>query len=83
MRVDRSVIVKDGIKREIAFPFELCLSRDAARWLRDQLKQMDHDEATYGWVTIAHPVEMQGSPNSQPLRWEDTSSTENPPSTIR
>lgn len=68
---DRIVIAKNGIKREITFPFELCLSRDAARWLREQLRQIDCDESTYGWITIAHPVEMQGMPNTQPLRWTD------------
>jgi hypothetical protein len=67
----RILIAKGGKKREISFPFELCLSRAAARWLRDQLKQMDHDESPYGWITIAHPVDMQGQPNTQPSRWED------------
>jgi len=68
---DRIIIAKDGIKREIVFPFEICLSRDAARWLRDQLKQMDHDETSYGWITIAHPVDSQGKANSRPLRWDE------------
>ncbi len=76
---DRIVIAKNGIKREIAFPFELCLSREAAQWLRDQLKQMDHDEATYGWITIAHPVDMQGAVNCLPLRWDETTTVEHPP----
>ena len=68
---DRIVIAKDGIKREITFPFELCLDRETARWLREQLKQADHDEGGYGWITIAHPVDFQGSVNSQPMRWTD------------
>lgn len=78
MSADRIIIAKDGIKREITFPFEMCLSREAARWLREQLKQMDHDEATYGWITIGHPVDSQGKANTRPLRW--TEMGENPPS---
>mgnify|MGYP001595491290 CR=1 FL=1 len=80
---DRIVISKGGIKREITFPFELCLSRDAAAWLRKQLLQKDNDqESGYGWISIAHPIDMQGKPNTMPLRWEDTTSVENQPSGI-
>jgi hypothetical protein len=78
-RNDRIIIAKDAIKRELSFPFELCLSREAARWLRDQLKQADCEEWSYGWITVALPVDMQGTPSTQPLRWGDITSTENPP----
>jgi hypothetical protein len=82
MRNHRIVIAKGTIKREIEFPFELCLSREAARWLRDQLKQADIEEWNYGWITIAHPVDMQGKPSTQPLPWEDIVSTECPSSNM-
>jgi len=72
MQDDRIIIAKDGIKRELTFPFEICLSKAAAHWLRDQLKQMDHDEGCYGWITISSRCGSQGLANTPPLKWTDT-----------
>lgn len=65
------IIAKDGIKREIEGPFDLCLSREVARWLRDQLRQADHDEFHYGWVKVSEEPPYQGAVNSPPKPWRE------------
>lgn len=66
------IIEKDGVKREVKFPFDLCLSRNAAHWLIHQLKQMDHEESGIcGWITVAQPVFAERLANSKPKKWEE------------
>lgn len=62
------VISVDGVKREISPPFQMCLSRDMARALRAALRQADHDDFTYGWITVPAEPSADGGP---PLPWRD------------
>ena len=70
--MNRKIIIeKSGVKREIEFPFHICLSRESAQWLRDQLRQMCvDDDATYGWITIPNPAD-ERQLVSTPRPWVD------------
>lgn len=62
------IIMVDGVKREFSPPFEICVSSAIAKALRVALRQADHDEFTYGWITV--PAEADAVPGP-PLKWRD------------
>ncbi len=61
------IIQQNGIKREIAGPFRLCLSRDDARSLTRCIDSMAAS-GCYGWVDIC---DMPDGPLAEgvPLPW--------------
>lgn len=68
---NKITIAKDGVKRTLTLPLEICLSKDTARHIRDALKQADHDEFAYGWIKIAVEPPDQGQANTPPLDWNE------------
>lgn len=76
------LISQHGIKRELKTdrPFNLCLTRDEARMLCEQLASKCADNAAYGWVII-YPFQWVDGPNpsTSPLKWTDEGNV-NPPS---
>lgn len=65
------IIEKDGVKRELEAPFNLCIASDTIRDLQDQLSLILIDQerkgSGYGWVTI-YPKTRTIS-NTKPIPW--------------
>lgn len=58
---------KDGVKREIETPFEMCGSRQDLETLVHRLQDvLEGDRFSYGWVTI---YERQMTANATPRKW--------------
>lgn len=70
------MIAKAGIKRTLGFPFEICLTRDAARHLIDALSHASAEDFTCGWVSIASIHGTHARPDTEPMPWGDTLATD-------
>lgn len=75
---DRQLIISfDGVRRELAIPFQICGSEKALRHLQRALsaalEKQDGTRFHYGWVDITQLPEF-GPANKEPLSWRDDGS---------
>lgn len=72
---NKVIISHDDVKRELAFPFDLCLSRSALGHLSDTLRKTYNDwkeeGVTYGWVQVT-TLDAFAPPcvNTPPIPWK-------------
>ena len=68
---DKIIIAKDGVKRELTLPLDICLSRKMARHLLECLRQADHDDFQCGWITIFPDPPSQTRPETPTFSWKE------------
>lgn len=66
------VIESNYVKRELALPAQICVTRQTAHKIREAMEAFIGSDASYGWVTI-HDDEAQTRANSTPLSWSEGS----------
>jgi hypothetical protein len=67
----KRIIVKDGIKRELHSPFELCMSRKDMEMLLENLKEILRDDRfSYGWRQITE-LHTDHPGNTYVIQWDD------------
>jgi len=71
LREFRLVIEKDGVKRALSGPFRVCLSRETAERLIDQLVPALNRDASYGWLTVMPEIVDESPPDTPPREWTD------------
>lgn len=68
------VLEAEGVKRELAGPFNIAMSRADLDTLRTQLDRVaaewDAGGCRYGWAAI-YPKAQGPGPNSTPRRWSE------------
>lgn len=63
------IIQKNGVKRKVDFPCQMCVSLREAKIIVAALQRAIDDNVAYGWIDIA---EMEtGGADTQPLSWSD------------
>jgi hypothetical protein len=78
----RLIILKDGTKRELEFPFDICGSKEdlmlMIKQIEDEISIIDKQDLNhaYGWVKIllpfAAPIDQMGN-GKEPLSWHEES----------
>lgn len=67
--LSKMVIESEGVKREVALPAALCISKEVAYQIRDAMNQFIGSESSYGWVTVHRETVESAGPNTKPLPW--------------
>lgn len=65
------VFAKDGVKREIEGPFQMCCGINDLKELRRILDVQIERNYAYGWFDVVPPLEWQAPSNTQPKKWID------------
>ncbi len=64
------IIAKDGIKREIEGPFNICANKEDLKILTDSIERADIDY--YGWVVVCEMEDFAATANRKPLKWNES-----------
>lgn len=65
------VINSNGLKRQLNFPFEICLDQRSLKTLKDCLSLVDENTHNYGWITIYEKPIIHAVANQVPLPWKE------------
>jgi hypothetical protein len=72
----RLIILKDGTKRKLEFPFDICGSKEDFELLIHHIKKNLEtnvwERSAYGWIQIPSPTDQMGN-GKEPLSWHEES----------
>jgi hypothetical protein len=64
------LIEHDGVKRELAYPFNICISRaDMEHLVKEFQRALADEEWSYGWKPVHGPIRFSTAPGTLPRRW--------------
>lgn len=65
------VFAKDGVKREISGPFQMCCGINDLKELKRIIDAQVERNVAYGWFDVIPPLPWQSEPSTSPKGWTE------------